>query len=40
MTQVATSAADSERSDVTAERLITVSIAAMTAFLLTATAKS
>ena len=31
MTQVATSAADSDRSDVIAERLITVSTASMTA---------
>ena len=34
MTQVATSAADSYKSDVIAERLITVSMAAMTAFCL------
>ena len=34
MTQVATSAAESDRSDVIAERLITVSMAAMTAFCL------
>ena len=34
MTQVATSAADKDRRDVIAERLITVSIVAMTAFRL------
>ena len=34
MTQVATSAADSDRREVIAERLITVSMVAMTAFCL------